>query len=396
MLINLKTMSLPFFLVRLYKLGAWLGLALLPSIGLLGLSAIENPTQKFILFTFHEIAISLACIFSGLVGWLAYKGYQKNGVSTLRYWSFAFLGFAIIYSLHGLLTRTAVANPVIFLIFGPTSRIILSFYLFWGLLQVNCAPEPEAKRFKPSQWRTHIALFLGINIILLILLMSPVPLLPIHIRSLESISLGILCLVFVRMLPLLPIRSPLMQAHFLAVIFFIQASISFLSSSPWNAVWWYAHVCSGIGFFILGYGIVRAYETAETFDSVYDVEELRKKLVKTEEEKTELALLIQQKEKAEAKLQQALNELQQMHIQLERRVEERTAELKEAKEEAEVAKRIADTANQAKSEFLASMSHELRTPLNGILGYTQILQRDRSTTPKQQDGINIIHQCATH
>ncbi|MEI6065534.1 MAG: PAS domain-containing protein, partial [Pseudanabaena sp. ELA748] len=50
------------------------------------------------------------------------------------------------------------------------------------------------------------------------------------------------------------------------------------------------------------------------------------------------------------------------------------------------AKEDADAANKAKSEFLANMSHELRTPLNGILGYVQILQRDRNLTPKQIEG----------
>jgi signal transduction histidine kinase len=40
----------------------------------------------------------------------------------------------------------------------------------------------------------------------------------------------------------------------------------------------------------------------------------------------------------------------------------------------EEARRSAETANKAKSEFLATMSHELRTPLNAILGFSQILQ----------------------
>jgi PAS domain S-box-containing protein len=45
--------------------------------------------------------------------------------------------------------------------------------------------------------------------------------------------------------------------------------------------------------------------------------------------------------------------------------------------ELESARRAADEANAAKSEFLASMSHELRTPLNAILGFAQLLHRDK-------------------
>lgn len=64
--------------------------------------------------------------------------------------------------------------------------------------------------------------------------------------------------------------------------------------------------------------------------------------------------------------------LRQMNNDLEQRVLERTAELQKAKEEAE-------SASQAKTEFLANISHEIRTPMNAILGFTELLQEQFET-----------------
>ena len=53
-------------------------------------------------------------------------------------------------------------------------------------------------------------------------------------------------------------------------------------------------------------------------------------------------------------------------------------------EELEVARRAADVASQAKSEFLSRMSHELRTPLNAVLGYAQLMDSSTAQPPTAQ------------
>jgi signal transduction histidine kinase/CheY-like chemotaxis protein len=77
-------------------------------------------------------------------------------------------------------------------------------------------------------------------------------------------------------------------------------------------------------------------------------------------------------------------DLQQKNIELERRVEERTAELRKA--------------NRSKDEFLASMSHELRTPLNGILSLSESLEAGTygELKPRQVEILRIIAESGKH
>ncbi|MCW3036237.1 MAG: Histidine kinase [Actinobacteria bacterium] len=69
--------------------------------------------------------------------------------------------------------------------------------------------------------------------------------------------------------------------------------------------------------------------------------------------------------------------------------------LRQAAEELEQARQQADAANQAKSEFLSRMSHELRTPLNAILGFAQLLELE-DLSEQQQKSVGYVLRGGRH
>jgi len=123
------------------------------------------------------------------------------------------------------------------------------------------------------------------------------------------------------------------------------------------------------------------------------------------------ALDITDRIKAEEALRASEQDLKRAHDELDRRVQERTAQLRDANDRlrAEAASRHqaerdrvellhrerqaredAETANRLKDEFLAAVSHELRTPLTVILGWIQLAKAGQVSADRQAELLDRI------
>jgi signal transduction histidine kinase len=96
-------------------------------------------------------------------------------------------------------------------------------------------------------------------------------------------------------------------------------------------------------------------------------------LVRTREVEAANQVLQEQAEELEIQQQQLEEQAAELEAQSEA-LQATNEQLESHGLELEEARRVADEANQAKSQFLAVMSHELRTPLNAIGGYVQLIE----------------------
>lgn len=341
-------------LAKIYQSLSLVAAASLPIIAAAYLIAVVDPSLKFKAAAMHEFAIVIATVLSLFITAVAFQNYKASGEPFLRFITLGFLGFTLIYAPHGVLTRFADHHLVLFLIFGPISRLVTAIYFIVALIHAKREPDAPEQRTAVKRWLPHILLFVAVDVVI-VLTASSIELTITYIRAIEFIALTIFVLSLG--LALYGKRSLLMWFHVAALFLFAQASIVFLLSKPWNHLWWLAHATFATGFLVLGYALTHAYQTTRSFKRVYSVAQLHERLLlrtqALERSNDQLKIEIAERTLAETKVRNLNERLEQNAINL-------------------------LAMNNELEAFSYSVSHDLRTPLRSVDAFSQILLEQHS------------------
>lgn len=269
-------------IVKVYASLLLAGFAFIPAYLIGYLFFFQDPTLIFENHAFHIIAITAATLEGLFVTYVTWRCYQSSGEPLLRWMTLGFVGFVLIYALHGAFTGLAHHNIWLFLLYGPASRLVMAILLSVGILSYHRPPDAADQRMKSRPWLTWIGLFLLVDLAVAYIANSSIAGNLAVRLSLEGGAL-VFSTLNVAMLLLHRIRSQLMMIFVISVTAFALSSLAFILARPWNHMWWLAHAIFAAGFFLLSYGVVQAFLTTRSFSTIYSQEELMVRLAEAME-----------------------------------------------------------------------------------------------------------------
>ena len=262
-------------------------LGLVPAFAITYLYFFQAPSLRFEHHGFHEIAIGISLLQSGFIAYVTYRCYLQTREQFLRWLTLGFLGFTVIYGLHGAFTRFSHDHIMLFTLYGPASRLVMASCLLIGLLAYGRLEQPALKTRPLRFWLVWLGAFVAIDALVYLLAFSEWAGASRWVMEIAAMSILLGCgfIIVVRR-----IRSPLMTIYALSVLFFSQSSLAFLLGSAWSHMWWLAHASFATGFIALSYGVIQAFLTTGSFSRVYSQSEMMEQ-IRAEKARTDDALL---------------------------------------------------------------------------------------------------------
>lgn len=271
-------------------------LGLAPTFAIAYLHFFQDATLRFEHHGFHEIAIGISLLQSGFIAYVTYRCYVHTHEPFLRWLTLGFLGFTVIYGLHGVFTRVSHDHLLLFILYGPASRLVMAGCLLAGLMAYGREEQAASQATRLPFWLAWLGGFAIIDVLVYLLAFTEWAGRSRWVMEIAAMGIMLSCALIIIARG---IRSPLMTIYALSVLFFAQSSLAFLLGSAWNHMWWLAHAIFATGFLALSYGVIQAFLTTGSFARVYSQAELIDQ-VRAEKARTDDALL---------KLQRAHEEL---------------------------------------------------------------------------------------
>lgn len=276
---TVKTYSEPQRFVRTLAKGYMAAILLIvgavPASAIAYLYFFQDPALRFEHHGFHEFAIAIALLQSAFITYVTYRCYLHTKERLLRWLTLGFLGFTVIYAFHGVFTRISPDHLMLFILYGPASRLVMAACFLGGLIAYCRQNKADLQACGSRFWMAWLGVFALISGLVAVVALSD------WAQQARWLMEGLaMCIMLSCALIIVArrIRSPLMTIYALSLVYFAQASLAFMLDAAWSHMWWLAHGIFAFAFMALSYGVIVGFLTTGSFSRVYSQAELIEEL----------------------------------------------------------------------------------------------------------------------
>ena len=263
----------------------------------------NNEVQFYADLHFYYVVVS--SIIALFVGIAAYYEYKKNKNEKIFYIAIGFIGVAIFYTFHALVTPgmtifqffvfpDQITNISIFVLLGDLSRLWLAIMIF--IPENLFENKHKIKKYYNGYFLS--ILFLIISGLVYLALINPSILpafknadstdtyLAILTKVVTLLFLGINALKYYYSYKAKPNITIL--AFIVGICLVMETATIFMISKPWTATWWLAHNLFLLSYIVIGFGVLYSYFGKEKYEFFDVIGQINKNTKLLEEKNTKL------------------------------------------------------------------------------------------------------------